>query len=104
MTCHSVVKADHPEVVKARQFLEAKLEIPWRRVYRLDPEADVFFNHHRHAAGDIACAACHGDVARSDVVRREVDLDMGFCLRCHRAQRAKFRSARLADDCATCHR
>jgi hypothetical protein len=104
MSCHSVVKTDHPEIVKAKQFLDSKTEIPWRRVYGFDPEADVFFNHHRHAAGGVPCATCHGDVAGSSVVRREVELTMGFCVQCHRSERTKFRSPQLADDCTTCHR
>ncbi|PYV17240.1 MAG: hypothetical protein DMG07_06340 [Acidobacteria bacterium] len=104
MSCHSVVKADAPEIVKVKSYLDSKTEIPWRRIYRLDPEAEVFFNHHRHAAAAVPCATCHGDVASRDVLVREVNLEMGFCVRCHRAAQAKFRDARLASDCATCHR
>jgi hypothetical protein len=104
MSCHSVVKPDAPEIVKTKAYLDAKTEIPWRRIYKLDPEADVFFNHHRHAAAAVECASCHGDVAKRDMLHREVNLTMGFCISCHRAQEAKFRDVRLAADCATCHR
>jgi hypothetical protein len=104
MTCHSAVLTDHPEIVKTRAYLERKVEIPWRRVYALEREADVFFNHHRHAAAGIGCATCHGEVERRDVITREVDLTMGFCVRCHRKHSDKFRDPRLAADCSTCHR
>jgi hypothetical protein len=104
MSCHSVVKADSTEVLKVKKYLDRKEEIPWRRVYRLPKEAGVFFNHRRHAAAGIQCAACHGDVAARDELRPEVNLTMAFCVKCHRASGARFQPARLADDCATCHR
>jgi hypothetical protein len=104
MSCHSVVKADHPEILKVKRFLDAGTEIPWRRIYALEPEADVFFNHHRHAAAKVPCATCHGDVAARDALHREVELTMGFCVRCHREHQNLFRDPRLAADCATCHR
>ena len=104
MTCHTVIKAGSHEVLKVKSFLERREEIPWRRIYRLPREADVFFNHHRHAAAAVNCDTCHGDVSRRDILRREVELTMGFCVNCHRQNQAKFRDARLADDCATCHR
>ena len=104
MTCHTVIKSDSPEILKTKSYLERREEIPWRRIYRMPHEADVFFNHHRHAAAGVKCATCHGDVASRDFLRREVNLNMGFCVSCHRENNAKFRDARLADDCATCHR
>lgn len=104
MSCHSAVLADHPEIVKTKAYLDRKVEIPWRRIYALDRDADVFFNHHRHAAAGVACATCHGEVERRDVLGREVDLTMGFCVRCHQEHSSKFRDPRLAADCSTCHR
>jgi hypothetical protein len=104
MSCHSVVKTDSPEILKVKQYLDRKEEIPWHRVYKLPEEADVFFSHRRHAASGVRCAVCHGDVAARDTLHPEVNLTMGFCVRCHRANSAKFRAAALADDCATCHR
>ncbi len=104
MTCHTVVKADSPEILKVKSYLERKEEILWRRIYGLPHEADVFFNHHRHAAAGVKCVTCHGDVAARDRLEREVDLTMGFCVKCHRDNSEKFRDVRLADDCATCHR
>jgi hypothetical protein len=104
MTCHSFVKADSREVLKVKDYLARKEEIPWRRIYRLPMAAGAFFNHHRHAAAGVSCAECHGAVASRDELKPEVNLDMAFCIRCHRANSAKFRMARLADDCATCHR
>jgi len=104
MSCHSAVKADSPEVIKVKQYLDRKEEIPWKRIYALPAEADVFFNHHRHAAAGVQCATCHGQVGTRDMLHREVDLTMGFCVKCHLEKRANFRMEQLAGDCATCHR
>ncbi len=104
MSCHSVVKTDSPEIKKVKQYLDQKMEIPWRRIYRLPGSADLFFNHHRHAFAGVKCVVCHGEVGSRDVLQKEVTLTMGFCVSCHRANRARFYSPALADDCATCHR
>jgi hypothetical protein len=104
MSCHSAIKTDSPEIMKVKEYLGKNEEIPWRRLYHLPEQADVFFNHRRHAAAGIECKTCHGDVASQDILRREVDLNMGFCVSCHRLNSGRFRLPALADDCATCHR
>ncbi len=104
MSCHSVVKTDSPEVRKIKFYSQHRQEIPWRRIYRLPDEADVFFNHHRHATAGVKCATCHGSVGSRDRLTREVDHVMGFCVQCHRQHRDQFHPSALADDCATCHR
>ncbi len=104
MGCHSVVKQDSPEIQKVRAYSLRRQEIPWRRIYQLPGTADVFFNHHRHAAAGVKCFVCHGDVGSRDRLGKEVEHIMGFCVQCHREHRAQFRPAALADDCATCHR
>ena len=104
MSCHSVVKANSPEIQKVKLYLKHQEEIPWHRIYQLPKEADVFFNHHRHAAAGVKCVSCHGDVGSKDALALEVKHVMGFCVQCHREHREQFRPAVLADDCATCHR
>ena len=42
------------------------------------------------------CVSCHGDVAKQTVAERSVDHSMGFCVNCHREQKA-------SNDCLTCH-
>ncbi len=104
MSCHSVVKTDSPEIQKVKFYSRQGREIPWRRIYRLPGTADVFFNHHRHAAAGVKCLVCHGDVGARDELGRDVNHVMGFCVQCHRQHRDQFRPAALADDCSTCHR
>jgi len=104
MSCHSVVKAESPEVLKTKAYLDRKEEIPWRRIYASPKDALVFFNHRRHAAAGVKCDTCHGDVGARDVLSREVELTMGFCVKCHEKNEKSFHDSRLAADCATCHR
>ena len=104
MGCHSVVKTGSPEIHKVKQYLQKREEIPWHRIYRLPPEADVFFNHHRHAAANVKCITCHGDVASRDKLAQDVKVVMGFCIQCHREHRNQFHPVAIADDCSTCHR
>jgi len=42
------------------------------------------------------CSTCHGDVKNMTVAIRAVNLNMGFCLSCHRAKS-------VSTDCVTCH-
>ncbi len=104
MSCHSVVKADSPEVLKTKAFLDRKEEIPWARLYKFEPEARVYFSHRRHAAADIGCIVCHGAVESADVLEVAMKHTMNTCMRCHRENAKKFRNPALAEDCATCHR
>ena len=54
------------------------------------------FNHAPHIRAGVECATCHGDVARQTVAGRNVDLTMGFCVKCHKTRHA-------SNDCLTCH-
>jgi len=73
---------------------EQKEPIAWVRVYDLPDH--VYFTHRQHLEAGIECAACHGDVASRDVVRRARELKMGWCLDCHKEHKAPI-------ECATCH-
>jgi hypothetical protein len=56
----------------------------------------VRFNHAPHIRAGVDCATCHGEVARQTVAERAVDLDMRFCVNCHKTRNA-------SNDCLTCH-
>jgi hypothetical protein len=96
MTCHLAIATDNPEIKKVAAYLERGEEIPWQRVYGYYPSAHVRFNHAPHIRSGVNCAACHGDMTQQTVAVRAVDLDMGYCLSCHRQKRASV-------DCTTCH-
>jgi Cytochrome c7 and related cytochrome c/Class III cytochrome C family len=96
MTCHLAIATDRPEIKKVAAYFERGEEIPWQRVYGYYPSAHVRFNHAPHIRAGVKCAACHGDMTQQTVAIQAVDLDMGYCLGCHRQKRASV-------DCTTCH-
>jgi hypothetical protein len=97
MICHTSEKTESPEVQKLTAISERGEQPPWKRVYWFYAEANVFFTHKPHARAKIDCSACHGDVASSHSVRREIDQTMGWCIDCHKQQQASV-------DCYACHR
>ncbi len=96
MTCHLAIASDRPEIKKVAAYLERGEEIPWQRVYGYYPSAHVRFNHAPHVRAAVTCASCHGDMTKQTVAARAVDLDMGYCLNCHKQKKASV-------DCMTCH-
>ncbi|MBI2267468.1 MAG: cytochrome c3 family protein [Armatimonadetes bacterium] len=95
MQCHQVVRPDSPEVQKIQEHWDKGTPIEWFKVYNLPQH--VHFSHRAHVSKGIECKTCHGDLTHMDVVRREVDLNMGKCVSCHRENKAP-------DDCTICHR
>jgi hypothetical protein len=97
MVCHQSIEIDKPQVQKLTGFSERNEQPPWRRVYWFDSSANVFFTHKPHVKAGVECSSCHGDVANSHRVGREVDQTMGWCIACHRQRGASI-------DCYVCHR
>ncbi|MBW7874977.1 MAG: cytochrome c3 family protein [Candidatus Cloacimonetes bacterium] len=117
MNCHSVARADMPEIKKLKEYFDSNEPIPWVRIHKT-PDF-VYFNHSVHLASGIDCAQCHGDVAGMDVVQRTKPLSMGWCLECHRTPQEQLievtgpdnqKSAQLVrkhaggQHCSACHR
>jgi formamidopyrimidine-DNA glycosylase len=96
MICHAAIATDHP-IIKTITESESKgVDIAWQRVYGYAAEAHVRFNHAPHIRAGVDCSTCHGNVARQTVAERVVDLNMGFCVNCHKSKNA-------SNDCLTCH-
>ena len=68
--------------------------IEWVRVHKV-PDF-VRFDHRSHVAADVACQTCHGPVETMERMRQESTLLMGWCVNCHRQQKATL-------DCGACH-
>lgn len=116
--CHRFVRARWNEVRVDSTAVSAEIErvladspsIRWVKVHNL---ADfVYFDHARHTNGGVACGRCHGDVASMERVRQTVDMNMGWCVGCHRAENVKLNAGVTIDDyieeragidCAKCH-
>ena len=103
MSCHVAIKTDSPEVMKLAAFAERREEVPWRRVYKFEDDAHVYFSHKRHVRAGVACASCHGEVEQMQTAQPVVPQSMGRCLECHRTNEAKFVPQSRARDCMTCH-
>jgi hypothetical protein len=79
---------------KNKYYLERK-PVLWNKITSL-PEF-VYFPHLVHVNRRIDCAMCHGDVKKMDRIVEVNNINMGFCIRCHRKYNAPV-------DCFTCHR
>lgn len=96
MGCHASIATDKPIIQQITAQQEKGLDLAWQRVYLYSPQAHVRFNHAPHIAAKVECSTCHGDIANQTVAQRNKDLDMGFCVTCHREKNAP-------NDCLTCH-
>ena len=96
MTCHVAIATDKPEIKKIAAYQAKGQDIPWERVYGFTPEVHVHFNHAPHIRAGVNCTTCHGDMTQATVAQRTVNHTMGFCVTCHRQNKASI-------DCVTCH-
>lgn len=97
MACHAIVAADKDHIKTMTKAYERKDAIEWVKVHDL-PDF-VFFSHKRHVE-HFECQDCHGPVENMEVVWREADLTMGWCVNCHQDNLDKGASM----DCLTCHK
>jgi hypothetical protein len=96
MVCHQAIATDRPLIKEITALSDKGLDLDWQRVYGYANQAHVRFNHAPHIRANVDCATCHGDIANQTVAQRNVDLHMGFCVRCHEEKKAP-------NECTTCH-
>ena len=108
MICHNYFTVEDPEGQQAVDRLISAVkngQAPqWPDVYK-QPDF-VYFSHRPHIQADVSCLTCHGDVPNMDLVQKQVDMNMGFCLDCHLSQADKNPEADIPrlTDCDTCHK
>jgi hypothetical protein len=106
-----------PELQKLSAYVKDNKPIDWVPVYQV-PDF-VHFNHRPHIAAGLNCENCHGDMSKKTVATLEQTVNMGWCLKCHRAKTENNTinnsnsdpgvAATLAEkrtkllDCGTCH-
>ena len=99
MECHNKVKVDSPEIKILTEHWNNKEPVAWNKIHEVPWH--VRFNHKRHIAALGAdantCAICHGEVKTMGQVRQVRSLEMGWCVSCHRENKAP-------TDCWTCHK
>jgi hypothetical protein len=96
MTCHVAIATDRPEIKKIAAYAARGEDIPWVRVYAYNASAHVKFDHAPHIRAHVQCATCHGDMTKQTTAERKINLNMGYCIDCHRQKQVSI-------DCATCH-
>ena len=94
-SCHLFISRDAPEIKKVMTFWDNRQPIPWVRVYGVPDH--VYFPHMMHLRAGFLCSACHGDVAAMERITRTIKIEMGWCLDCHKQNKASI-------DCWTCHK
>ncbi|HER63329.1 MAG TPA: cytochrome C [Desulfobacteraceae bacterium] len=101
MLCHSRLIITFPPIRDLRDYYYTQNPVYWKRTPwagegLLFPDF-VYFNHSVHLNRSIDCGHCHGPVDQMDRVVRIQDLNMGFCIGCHKYYNA-------THDCFACHR
>ena len=96
MICHSQIATERPLIQQLSAMQEKGLDLAWQRVYNYTREAHVRFEHAPHIKAGTPCSTCHGNQAEQTVAERKVDMDMAFCVNCHKQKQA-------SNDCLTCH-
>jgi hypothetical protein len=132
MNCHSQIWSSSPTLEPVRASLRTGESIRWTRVNDL-PDF-VYFNHSIHVNKGVGCESCHGRVDRMPLTWQENNLQMEWCLDCHRnpekqvrprefvttmgyqpagdqetigrrlVAEYKIQDARVLTSCSTCHR
>lgn len=108
MGCHSIIATDKPRIKQLTEYWEKGQPPPWKKVH--DVPDFVHFTHEKHLNRFVfdnpgmevekvseVCAFCHGDVKNMTVAQKVKPLTMGFCRRCHEANKGP-------SDCWDCHK
>lgn len=96
LICHSQIATDRPIIQQITKLQEQGHDLAWQRVYGYPREAHVRFEHAPHIRSGVECSTCHGDLSQQTVATRVVEMDMAYCVNCHKAKQA-------SNDCLTCH-
>lgn len=108
MGCHLIIATDKPRIQKLTEYWEKREPPPWKKVH--DVPDFVHFTHEKHLRRFVfendgfqvenvkeVCAFCHGEIKKMTVAEKVKPLTMGFCRRCHEANKGPF-------DCWKCHK
>jgi hypothetical protein len=83
MNCHAQIWTNAPMLEPVRESFRSGRSLVWTRVYDL-PDF-VYFDHSIHVNKGVGCDSCHGPVDRMPLMEAETNLQMEWCLNCHRA-------------------
>ncbi|MCU1279551.1 MAG: Molybdopterin oxidoreductase, partial [bacterium] len=89
MNCHAQIWNQSPYLDLVRKAYFSGQPIEWKKVHRL-PDF-VFFNHSIHVAKGVGCVTCHGRVDHMAEIRQWSNMQMSWCLDCHRDPKPNIR-------------
>jgi len=89
MNCHAQIWNQSPYLDLVRKSYFSGQAIEWKRVHKL-PDF-VYFNHSIHVAKGVGCVSCHGRVDQMAEIRQGPDMQMSWCLDCHRNPKPNIR-------------
>ncbi|MDE3195493.1 MAG: cytochrome c3 family protein [Acidobacteriota bacterium] len=82
MNCHSQIWINSPTLEPVRESYRTNTSIRWTKVHDL-PDF-VYFNHSIHVDKGVGCETCHGRVDTMPLMYQQSNLQMRWCLDCHR--------------------
>lgn len=82
MNCHKKIWANTDMLRPVRESWATGQNLVWNRVNDL-PDF-VYFNHSIHVFKGVGCATCHGPVNQMPLMYQHANLQMRWCLECHR--------------------
>ncbi len=82
MNCHAQIWNRSPYLDMVRKAYFSGKPIVWKKVHRL-PDF-VYFNHSIHVAKGVGCVTCHGRVDEMAEIRQGPNMQMSWCIDCHR--------------------
>ena len=89
MICHSQIWKDSPVLEPVRASYAENKPLRWNRLNE-EPEF-AYFNHSIHINKGVGCSTCHGRVDDMPITWKAQDIEMDWCLSCHRHPAAALR-------------
>jgi hypothetical protein len=83
MTCHSQIWTNAPMLAPVRRSFADDQPMQWKRVNEIP--GFVYFNHSIHINKGVGCSTCHGRLDEMPITWKSVDMEMQWCLKCHRS-------------------
>jgi hypothetical protein len=90
MTCHSQVWKDAPMLAPVRTSYAENKPIKWNRVN--ETPGFVYFDHSIHINKGVGCSSCHGRLDEMPITWKTTDMEMSWCLSCHRQPEGQLRA------------
>jgi hypothetical protein len=105
LKCHVEIEKESPEVQKLLTAVRDGRPIEWVRVH--DQPDFVRFDHSAHVSKGVACQTCHGPVETMARIEQSRDMNMGWCVTCHRDYTAHppkgMKDVKASVECSACH-